>query len=74
MSHTNKADEVAIPEIIVDKSTGTKYLRGKFYGKVSIRFCRTLFSSRTNELSNFAMDEFSSSSPGLFTPTPNYSR
>ena len=38
MSHSNKADEVPIPEIIVDKGTGTKYLRGKFYGKVRICF------------------------------------
>lgn len=37
MSHSTKVvDEVPIPEIIVDKSTGTKYLRGKFYGKVNM--------------------------------------
>lgn len=35
MAHS-KTDDVPIPEIITDRNTGTKYVRGKFYGKVKI--------------------------------------
>lgn len=34
MAHT-KTEDVPIPDIIYDKSTGIKYVRGKFYGKVT---------------------------------------
>lgn len=36
MAHS-KTDDVPIPEIITDRNTGTKYVRGKFYGKVRIK-------------------------------------
>lgn len=38
MAH-NKADDVVIPETIIDRSTNTRYARGKFYGKGGFAKC-----------------------------------
>ncbi|XP_065211773.1 serine/threonine-protein kinase polo-like [Planococcus citri] len=38
MAH-NQADDVVIPEVIIDTSTNSKYARGKFYGKEGFAKC-----------------------------------
>ncbi|KAK7583839.1 hypothetical protein V9T40_004802 [Parthenolecanium corni] len=47
MAHT-KTEDVPIPEIIYDKSTGVKYVRGKFYGKGGFAKCYEIKDTNTN--------------------------
>lgn len=49
MAHS-KTDDVPIPEIITDRNTGTKYVRGKFYGKGGFAKCYEIKDTKTNRV------------------------